>query len=83
MKTIEERAKEYGSKKADISLRPIYNEALARIYEEGYMVGATEQKAIDIDKACEWLKENVEGGVHPQRAYSFPDMFRKAMEEEE
>lgn len=81
MKTIEERAKEYGSKKADISLSPIYNEALARIYEEGYMVGATEQKAIDIEKACEWLKENTEGGVHPQRAYSFPDMFRKAMEE--
>ena len=82
MKTIEERAKEYGSKKADISLSPIYNEALASIYEEGYMAGATEQKAIDIEKACEWLKENTEGGVHPQRAYSFPDIFRKAMEEE-
>ena len=81
MKTIEERAKEYASKKGDISLSPIYNEALASIYEEGYMAGATEQKAIDIGKACEWLKENVEGGVHPQRVYSFPDMFRKAMEE--
>ena len=81
MKTIEERAKEYGSKKADISLSAIYNEALASIYEEGYMAGATEQKAIDIDKACEWLKENVEGGVHPQSAYGFADRFRKAMEE--
>ena len=81
MKTIEERAKEYGSKKADISLSPIYNEALASIYEEGYMAGATEQKAIDIDKACKWLKENTEGGIHPQRAYGFPGMFRKAMEE--
>ncbi len=47
MKTIEERAKEYASKKADISLSPIYNEALASIYEEGYMAGASEQKAID------------------------------------
>lgn len=47
MKTIEERAKEYASKKADISLSPIYNEALARIYEEGYIAGAEEQKAID------------------------------------
>ena len=83
MKTIAERAKEYGSKKADISLSAIYNEALASIYEEGYMAGAKEQNRIDIDKACEWLKENVEGGVHPQRAYGFPDMFRKAMEEEE
>ena len=81
MKTIEERAKEYGSKKEDISLSPIYNEALASIYEEAYTAGAKEQKAIDISKACEWLKENVECGVHPQRAYGFPDMFRKAMEE--
>ena len=81
MKTIEERAKEYASKKGDISLSPIYNEALANVYEEGYMAGAKEQKAIDIDRACEWLKENTEGGVHPQRAYSFQGMFRKAMEE--
>ena len=34
-----------------------------------------------IDKACEWLKENIEGGVHPQSTYSFLDKFRKAMEE--
>ena len=47
MKTIEERAKEYASKKGDISLSPIYNEALASVYEEAYIAGATEQKAID------------------------------------
>ena len=47
MKTIEERAKEYASKEGDISLSPIYNEALASIYEEGYIAGAAEQKAID------------------------------------
>lgn len=47
MKTIEERAKEYASKKGDISLSAIYNEALASIYEEGYIAGATEQKTID------------------------------------
>ena len=34
-----------------------------------------------ISKACEWLKENVEGGVHPQSAYGFVDKFRKEMEE--
>ena len=48
MQTIEERAKEYGSKKGDISFSPIYNEALARIYEEAYIAGTTEQKQIDI-----------------------------------
>ena len=47
MKTIEERAKEYASKKADISLSAVYNEALASIYEEAYIAGAKEQKAID------------------------------------
>ena len=34
-----------------------------------------------INRACEWLKESVEGGVHPQSAYGFVDKFRKAMEE--
>ena len=33
-----------------------------------------------INKACEWLKENVECGVHPQSAYGFADRFIKAME---
>lgn len=47
MKTIEERAEEYGSKKGDISLSAVYNEALANIYKEGYIAGATEQKEID------------------------------------
>lgn len=53
MKTIEERAKEYGSKKGDISLSPIYNEVLASIYEEAYIAGATEQKETDIKNICE------------------------------
>ena len=34
-----------------------------------------------ICKACEWLKERVQCGVHPQRAYGFAEEFRKAMEE--
>lgn len=38
--------------------------------------GATEQKAIDIDKACEWLREN----VRPYYKFSI-ESFRKAMEE--
>ena len=77
MKTIEERAKEYASKKGDISLSPIYNEALARIYEEAYIAGAAEQKAIDIDNACDWLKAR---NVLTDASL---DGFRKAMEEEE
>ena len=35
-----------------------------------------------IDKACEWLKENIEGGVHPQSAYGFVEKFRKTIEEQ-
>ena len=33
-----------------------------------------------IEKACEWLKENIEGGVHPQSIYGFVEKFIKAME---
>lgn len=54
MKTIEERAKEAGivsQYKSDYR----YD---ARSVESGYIQGATEQKVIDIDKACKWLKEN-------------------------
>lgn len=48
MKTIQERAKRYASKKAGITLCPAYDEALARIYEEGYISGAEEQRRLDI-----------------------------------
>ena len=34
-----------------------------------------------LEEACEWLKGNIEGGVHPQSVYGFVDKFRKAMEE--
>ena len=44
-----------------------------RCYIKGY------QDAVE--KAYEWIKENVECGVHPQSAYGFADKFRKAMEE--
>lgn len=57
MKTIEERAKEY-------SLKDFggYYAGKEKAVEEGYVVGATVQKAIDIEKAkttfsksCGWL----------------------------
>ena len=34
-----------------------------------------------IDEACEWLKENIDGGVHPSNTYGFVEKFKKAMEE--
>ena len=34
-----------------------------------------------IDKACEWLKENIDGGVHPSSTYGFVEKFKKAIEE--
>ena len=52
MKSIEERAKEAGvisQYKSDY----LYDK---RSVEFGYTQGATEQKAIDIDKACKWLR---------------------------
>lgn len=66
MKTIEERAREYASKKGDISLSAIYNEALANIYEEAYIAGAKEQNRIDIDKACKWVKKYTHISVAPE-----------------
>ena len=47
MKSIEERAKEYSLKDFDG-----YYTGREMAVEEGYIAGATEQKAIDIDKAC-------------------------------
>lgn len=72
MKTIEERVTEYANKE----WTPEYH----FIAEESYIAGATEQKAIDIEKACEWLKNNL-------REYGiilfghWESDFRKAMEE--
>lgn len=47
MATIEERAKVYSLKDFDG-----YYTGREKAMEEGYIAGATEQKAIDIDKAC-------------------------------
>ena len=59
MKTIQERAKKYAAKKAGITLCPAYDEALARIYEEGYISGAEEQRRLDISAFKEFLS-NIE-----------------------
>lgn len=75
MKTIEERAREYS------------NKLVAENSYNGYMQGATEQKAIDIDKACEWLKNNLgyydRHSVYVGKTYEdvVTESFRKAMED--
>ena len=49
------------------------NRSAINYYQQGYHDA--------IENACEWLKERVQCGVHPQRAYGFAEEFRKAMEE--
>ena len=81
MKTIRERATEYAEKEDLVQGTDGYEYCL-----RDYIKGATEQKVIDIDKACEWLKEQVyqEYGGGPLERL-IPDTmieeFRKAMEE--
>ena len=73
--TIEERAKEYASKKGDISLSPIYNETLASVYKEGYIAGATEQKAIDEEvrlKKCDDMTQ-----AEYDREVAFAEWYHK------
>ena len=78
MKSIEERAKEYSLKDFDG-----YYTGREKAVEEGYIAGATEQKAIDIDKACEWLDRYLhlfimKGHINHS---ALEQEFRKAMEE--
>ena len=82
MKTIAERAREYAKNEDLVQGTDGYEYCL-----RDYIKGATEQKVIDIDKACEWLKNN-------WREYVVQDRdgmilfghweydFRKAMEDE-
>ena len=71
MKTIEERAKKYapGTSNSD-SLFPTWTSTLAAIERRGYIAGATEQKTIDIEKACEWLESHF-------RDIENPDFYSK------
>ena len=81
MKTISERAREYARNEDLVEGTDGFEYCL-----RDYIKGATEQKVIDTDKACEWLKNN-------WREYVVQDRdgmilfghweydFRKAMEE--
>ena len=95
MKTIKERAKEYSKGQWDepTALKAYIAGATEQkaiddaecanqvLMGKGDAVNHYKQGFHDaIEKACEWLKENIEGGVHPQSAYGFADRFRKALE---
>lgn len=51
MKTVVERAREYAENEDLVQGTDGFDYCL-----RDYIKGATEQKAIDIDKACEWLE---------------------------
>ena len=77
--TIEERAREYCKDQWD-----------APTAMKAYIDGATEQKAIDIDKACEWLDTYFMEIGYPDdwmrdspNIESGKERFRKAMEEKQ
>ena len=54
MKTIDERAREYASDELNPNYAiPAY---IASKQQKAYIAGATEQREIDIEKACEWLR---------------------------
>ena len=87
MKAIEERAKEFAPDPRDTDYI-LYSEAgyVVNRFRDAYIAGATEQKAIDIDKACEWLKNNWREYVNQDRDGMilfghWEYDFRKAMEE--
>ncbi|MBQ0153816.1 MAG: hypothetical protein KBS70_03420 [Bacteroidales bacterium] len=83
--TIEERARKCAVEKG-ITDNCITDDGM-RCIEIGYKCGATDQRKIDIEKSCEWLRKigafstlsfHDEEGVS-QEVYE--DMFRKAMED--
>ena len=77
MGIIEERAKANLAYEQDFCGHSLSENMVCR----AYVRGATEQKAIDIENACEWLKNNL-------REYGiilfghWESDFRKAMEKE-
>ena len=81
MKTIAERAREYARNEDLVQGTDGFEYCL-----RDYIKGATEQKVIDIDKACEWLKNNWREYVNQDRDGMilfghWEYDFRKAMEE--
>ena len=55
MKTIAERAREYAKNEDLVEGTDGFEYCL-----RDYIKGATEQKVIDIDKACQWITEHID-----------------------
>ena len=77
MKNIKERAKEYSLRGFDG-----YYTGREKAVEQGYVAGAQEQRKIDIDKACEIVR-NIANEYFGdwEQSCKVEDTLRKAMEE--
>ena len=90
MKTIIERAKEWFPDPWDADcILPAREGYIVGQQRQGYISGANEQKAIDIEKACKWFADYLmEIGYPDDWMRDSPNMasgkerFIKAMEEE-
>lgn len=83
MATIEERALDYVKKWGIAHYSPLFD-----VCQDDYIAGATEQKAIDIDKACEWIRNNWREYIYQDRDgvilfNHWESDFRKSMSAEE
>ena len=79
MKTIAERAREYAENEDLVQGTDGYEYCL-----RDYIKGATEQKAIDLEKVCDWLSNYFvfeHEGMTAQGCDAFLRKLRKAMEE--
>lgn len=83
MKTIEERAKSFANErwpKEKFKDNDRYRREHYQKSRDTYIAIATEQKAVDIDKACKWLTDNDEKYRH-KTTQELVEGLRKAMEE--
>lgn len=76
--TIEERATSYSEM--------LYDEYETRLAQdtayEGYIKGATEQREIDIEKACKWIDDNLNLMLPAEKMSQIKYELRRSMENE-
>ena len=79
MATIEQRAREYATKLVGGEYQGGFKGDVWLDLYSKYIEIATEQRKVDIKKACEWLYECV--GIGEEFKKTLVGKFRKAMEE--
>lgn len=86
-KTIKERAHQYGCKAAGGWYKGGMRGSVYEANHDAYIEIATEQQKIDIDKACEWIRQCITF-QHPDYRHPVPffdeediESFKRAMEE--